>query len=162
MSIHFFSDIEVNPKYDKISFSDVGKSIMSRNSINSRVIDKMSIVTLISGLNKKDGNSLNEKNVLDFNKKYEFAIRLTETITGQWKDLERFCVYPNELAVKEKLCMNTFNLFKITMPENIILTPKSDNECFVIKVLVREFIKNRTKDDGWIIQSINPIVLTEV
>ena len=102
--------------------------------------------------------TLNPDKVFKFNEKYEFQIRLTETISGVFKDLGSFEINPAEGAISDGICRHTFNYTHLGIYQDVSLPNQNERERFVIKVLIRRKIEN-PQDGGWIVQSVNPIKL---
>lgn len=111
----------------------------------------------------KDGKAIHSDketkyNTLFFDYKYEIRLRITETASGRFVDLDTFVMKPQEEHIH--LCRNIFSYRKTCQYNNILVAtpPKGKNKC-VLKVLIR-CAPECGKDEGaWIVQSIHPIQL---
>ena len=83
-------------------------------------------------------------------------IRLTETISGKFKDVGRFDINPVQNDIREKICRHTFNYTHLGLYKDIFLPEKNSNERFVIKLLIRRKMEDGQEND-WIVQTVIPL-----
>lgn len=155
-----FCDIVSDPDNLSLSLGDIGKHFYIVNEDTQREISQLSMAIFISATQSKDADiiqKIDPDQVFDFREKYEIKIRLTETISGSFKDLDKFIITPSSSSDSEGLCKNTFNCTRLCLYQNVLLPSSQEREKFVIKLLIRRFIESRTQDDNWIVQSIHPI-----
>ncbi len=155
-----FCDIVSNPNNLNVSLGNIGKKFHIFCENDQRKISQISMAVFISATeskNKQFLTSVNPDLVFVFKEIYEFKIRLTETISGSFKDLETFLIEPSKQSDSEGLCRDTFNYTQLCMFSDILLPKDEDKERFVIKMLIRHYDENRTKDEDWVVQSIHPI-----
>ena len=129
---------------------------------DKRFVSQISMSVLIAATQTKDEKAaanLDPDLVFAFNHQYEIRVRLTETISGAFKDLDTFTLDPSQNADSEGLCRKTFNHTRLCVFPNVDLPPKNARERFVIKLLIRRVDPNRVTDDGWVVQSIHPLDL---
>lgn len=161
-----FCDVMARSEDATISLGNIGKHFRIEITNDGRVIPQLSMSIFFSALQTKNELSLQELNPeesFDFRKNYDIKIRLTETISGVFKDLDTFQISAAENADTKHLCMSTFNYTELRVYNNISL-PDSipDNntpEKFVIKILIKLHKEDSTNtaNDKWIVQAIVPI-----
>lgn len=152
-----FCDIISSPDTSSISLGNIRKKFHISSEDNKRLISQISLAIFISATQTKDKEALEKVNpdlTFVFQEKYEIKIRLTETISGIFKDLNVFSVEPSNFADSIGLCRDTFNHIQLCLKNDVVLPEKSERERFVIKLLIRRYQEQRNQDDGWMDRSI--------
>ena len=155
-----FCDIISNADIPSISLANIRKKFNIINENDKRVVSQISMAIFIAATQSKDPtiiNAINPNLVFSFKEKYEIKVRLTETISGAFKDLSTFVIDPSTTEDSHGLCRSTFNHIQLCLASDISLPDRKEKEKFVVKLLIRRFDEFRSKDDGWNIQSIIPI-----
>lgn len=159
-----FADITSNNEHSAISLQNLGKNFyVSVNETNRKIL-YMSFALFISASEERDFTLEDAKKADDFifvfSKQYEFRVRLTETISGAFKDLVNMTITAADTAEQSGLCKRVFNCAKFCHFENIELPNEVEREKFVIKVIIRE--KTEAENNQWFVQSIHPINIKTV
>ena len=158
-----FCDVISNNDDSTISLGNIGKRFRITTTNEGRLISQLSMSIFFSAMQSKNEQVLeqiNSNETFDFRETYEIKIRLTETISGSFKDLDTFKLNALQNADSEHLCMSTFNCVRLCLYNNISLPEINNIERFVIKILIKKFDENKSDDenDKWIVQTIAPIL----
>lgn len=158
-----FVDVIPDEKKDFVVYFNPVKKFKISETNNIRELSLSSLAVLVSATQSKriDTSTLNPDETIVFSQKYEIKIRLTEPITGSFKDLATFDIEPSKNVVSDGICKDSFQYVHIHMNATEELPPKQEKENFVIKLLIRRFIDEYTEDDRWIVQTIVPLQVTE-
>ncbi len=154
-----FADITSNDEHSAISLQNLGKNFYISVKDEKRKISSISFALYISASEERDFTLEDaekvDNSIFVFSKQYEFRVRLTETISGAFKDLVSMIIVPADTAEQSGLCKKVFNCTKFCHFEDIELPGENAKERFVIKVVVRE--KTELENNQWFVQSIHPI-----
>ena len=155
-----FADIRSNSEHTEVTLENVGKFFCVTQTQHMRIVPSLSFALFISALGEKNDNGVaktlaDDKSSFLLNKQYEFKIRLTETMTGSFKDLMSIFVNPADGVEEKGYCKKIFNSTNFCHCENVDLPTKHEKEHFVIKVLIRE--QSQDCNLPWFVQSIHPI-----
>ena len=153
-----FADITTNQDGTNYSLENIGKKFRILSENEDKKIVSMSMALLISASEEKNINTVMDESVFSFKNDYELRIRLTETFSGDFKDLTKIILEPQKTAVSRGLCKTTLNHTQLCFFEKIELPSNLGNngENYVIKVVVRAIDKNNP-DKKWFVQSVHPI-----
>lgn len=152
-----FADITTNQEGTIYSLENIGKKFHILSEDNDKKIVSMSMALLISASEEKNNNSVFDESIFSFENNYELRVRLTETYSGDFKDLAKIELEPQKTAVSSGLCKTTFNHTQLCFFERIELPSRlGSKEKYVIKVVVRAKDENNT-DRKWFVQSVHPI-----
>ena len=157
-----FADIQSNQEDGNISLLNIGKPFRCLCDNGTRKIPQLSATVFVAATQSKDQEivkTYNPGKVFVFSEKYELKIRLAETVSGVFKDLGHFEIDPEKGDVSEGICRHTFNYTHLGIYQDISLPDQGEREKFVIKILIRRKIENRTADGGWVVQSVVPVNL---
>ena len=160
-----FCDIIPNADNDGVSLGNVGKKFLILNSTTEREISQMSMAVFISATETKDDSKLinvDADNVFSFKEKYELRVRLTETSTGNFKDLGRLILDPLKFCESKGYCRKVFNHTHLFVFTDIKLPEYKKDEHFVVKLLIRRLDESNPDCLTWIVQSIHPIKMQEI
>ena len=155
-----FADIVTNPENSQISLLNIGRQCCIVKEDGIRKIPQLSIAVFVGATQSKENDvieSINPDKVFSFQEKYELKVRLTETISGAFKDLGEFEIDPESGDVYEGICRHTFNYTHLGIYQDISLPSENEKERFVIKINIRRKMDNR-KNEDWIVQSVVPIM----
>lgn len=155
-----FADIVTNPENGQVSLLNIGKPCRVTKEEGTRKIPQLSVAIFVGATQSKDEDvieAINPDAVFSFRDKYELIVRLTETVSGAFKDLGRFEIDPESGDVYEGICRHTFNYTHLGIYQDISLPEEKEYERFVIKINIRRKIDNR-QTEGWIVQTVVPIM----
>lgn len=94
--------------------------------------------------------------VFDFNTNYRVRLRLSETVNDGAYDLDEFDTKAKFAKVRQKHGQyETGHLCHICFFENIPLPPKTENQSFVVKVLMKKLETEADAEQDWILQCIH-------
>ncbi len=150
-------NIVIDNEYSQVSLANIGKKITIAVTEIKREIAQLSLAVFISAVQSKDPNivaSIDPDTTFAFKEKYQIRIRLTETISERFKDLETFVIDPSSSVDSSHLCKDTYNHTRLGLYHDIVLPPVSEKERFVVKLLIRRYDESREQDVDWIVQSI--------
>lgn len=124
-------------------------------------IPKLDIVFSISATEKigDDKKPIHEssetpKNTFFMDERYKIRLRVTETHSGKFFDLDTINIVPIDKTIT--LCRKIYNQKGIYQYRNVLVaTPPDGKDLCVLKVL----IQNENEPDRWIVQSMHPIQL---
>lgn len=161
--IPVFCDIIPNQDGSSLSLGNfVGKQYRIDNEEEVRKISQISLALFISATQTKDPNEaarIDPDVTFSFAHTYDVKIRLTETFSGAFADLEEFLFEPDKYAVTGALCRKTLNYTRLCVFANVKLPEPKEHERFVIKVLIRRH-DDGAPDKSWAVQAILPLNLT--
>ncbi len=132
-------NIVIDNERSQVSLADIDKKITVTTTETKRKIAQLSLAVFISAVQSKDPNIvtlIDPNTTFAFNEKYQIKIRLTETISGMFNDLETFILDPTSSADSSSLCQDTYNHIRLGLYHDIVLPPASEQERFVIKLLI--------------------------
>lgn len=150
-----FCDIIANHDNPDVSLGDIGNKrffITTENEV--RKISQLSLAVFINATQAKGIKTADPDSVFSFEDEYEIRVRLTETYSGEFKDLTSFVVKPSDRVDAEGLCRCVFQHTHLCIFSNVALPEKREKERFVIKLVVR---RCGAENDSWAVQSIFPI-----
>lgn len=163
-------NVNMNPVFcDVIPTADVTNlSLGNVNNKRFRVIEEngtrkiaqISLALFVSATqtkNSEDIERINPNTTFSMNSLYDVNIRLTETVSGKFMDLEEYLFDPSKYAVSECLCRTTLNHTKLFVFQDIELPQRQAKECFAIKVLIRCHNNSEIADKRWTVQAILPL-----
>ena len=150
-----FCDIIANQDSPDISLGNIGnKHFYITIENGTRKISQLSLAVFLNATQAKNAKANNPDNFFSFENEYEIRIRLTETFSGEFKDLTSFVVKPANGHETEGLCRCVFQYTHLCMISDISLPEKREKERFVIKLVIR---RCDSENENWIVQSISPI-----
>ena len=150
-----FCDVVAKQDGSSISLGDVVTKkffISTENSI--RKISQLSLAAFITATQAKEPQSVNPDVVFSFDEKYEVRVRLTETYSGEFKDLASFTIEPSTSFDSEGLCRNVFTHTHLCLFSSVVLPEKREKERFVIKLVIR---RCGAENPNWAVQTIAPL-----
>lgn len=159
------TDVTFFKKKDELS--DILEMCNGRPEVNAYpskdselVIDTLCFMLSINALERKEssGDAPEHKNVsdkIDFNTKYQLCIRLSETDSGKFVDLDSQDFLP--ASDQTVLCRKVYSMKRMYKYRNIsVARPPRGKDLCVLKVLVRS-----NDESEWTVQSMHPIKLIE-
>lgn len=150
-----FCDVIATQDGSNISLGDiVAKKYYISSGDEVRSISQLSLAVFITATQAKEPREVNPDLVFSFDKKYEVRVRLTETYSGEFRDLTSFIVDPSTASDSEGLCRNVFQYTRICLFSNVALPEKREKERFVIKLVIR---RCDSESENWTVQAISPI-----
>lgn len=150
-----FCDVIAKQDGSAISLGDiVTKKFHISAEDSTRKISQLSLAVFITATQAKEPKKVDPDLVFSFEEKYEIRVRLTETYSGEFRDLTSFVVEPSASSDSEGLCRRVFQHTRLCLFSNVALPEKREKERFVIKLIIR---RCGTSNDQWIVQSIFPI-----
>lgn len=150
-----FCDVIAKQDGSNISLGDiVAKRYYVSTEDAIRKISQFSLAVFITATQSKEYRDVDPDLVFSFDKKYEVRVRLTETYSGEFKDLTSFIIDPSVSSDSEGLCRNVFQYTRVCLFSNVALTEKREKERFAIKLVIR---RCDSENDNWTVQSISPI-----
>jgi len=125
------------------------------------IIPKLDIVLSISATENIDAekNPVHEEgetpaDTFFMNERYKIRLRVTETHSGQFIDLDTINIDPAQKLIT--LCRRIYNQKGVYQYRNVpVATPPEGKDLCVLKVL----IQHEKAPDRWIVQSMHPIRL---
>lgn len=154
-------DIVSNEDNSNISLGNVtGKKLYITEKNNDRFFSQIGLAVFVAATETKKEEQLQKIDpdfIFSFKEKYEVRIRLTETISGEFKDLGEIILNPVSSHMAEGLCKKSFNYSQYCLYSDVILPSVKEREKFVIKLVIRRVLQDRKQDDGWIVQTIIPL-----
>lgn len=160
------ADVLGNKNKKSISLGDIDKSCNYEIENKQRVIKSLSLAMFMQAIQSKDienVESINPDEKLLFSERYAIKIRLTESKSGKAIDLDEFTLCPNDTVFKECVCCDTFKYTRLCIYDDIVLPPETDNEFFVVKILIKHLTENSVEDSqkAWTVQTVYPITLSK-
>ena len=151
-----FCDVIAKQDGSSISLGDiVSKKYYISTEDSTRKISQFSLAVFITATQAKEHKEVDPDQVFSFDQKYEVRVRLTETYSGEFKDLTSFIIDPSVSCDSEGLCRNVSQYTRICMfSNNVELPEKREKERFVIKLVIR---RRDSNCENWTVQSIFPI-----
>lgn len=150
-----FGDVIASQDGSSISLGDiVTKKFFISKEDGNRKISQLSLSVFITATQAKSPKDIDPDVVFSFNEKYEVRVRLTETYSGEFKDLTAFIIDPSTSFDAEGLCRLVFQHVRLCVFSNVSLPETRERERFVIKLVIR---RCGSENDEWIVQSISPI-----
>jgi len=154
-----FSDILLNQEDNTLSLLNIGKPLRLLEENDARKITQLSMAVIVSATQSRSSfasKDINPDEIFSFHDKYELMIRLTETISGKFKDVGGFEIDPAQNDIHEGICRHTFNYTHLGLYKDISLPEKNSNERFVIKLLIRRKMEAGQEND-WVVQTVIPL-----
>lgn len=150
-----FCDVIAKQDGSSISLGNiVAKKYYVSTEETIRKISQLSLAVFITATQAKEHREVDPNIVFSFEKKYEVRVRLTETYSGEFRDLTSFIIDPSTSSDSEGLCRNVFQYTRVCLFSNVALTEKREKERFVIKLVIRCC---DSETENWTVQSIFPI-----
>ena len=150
-----FADIIANQKGSSVSLGDiVTKKFYLTTEEDKRKISQLSLAVFVTATQAKTPKKIDPDTVFSFDEKYEIRVRLTETYSGEFRDLTSFVLEPSTSYEAEGLCRNVFQYTLLCIFSDVELPELREKERFVIKILVRRCESDKK---NWSVQSISPI-----
>lgn len=124
-------------------------------------ISSLDILLTVSGTEKIDKNKQpvhedgeGPNNTFFMDKRYSLRLRVTETHSGKFVDLDTISIDPSQKFIT--LCRRIFNQKSVYQYRNVLVaTPPLGKDLCVLKVL----IQCEDSPEKWIVQSMHPIRL---
>ena len=155
-----FCDMIPNQDGSDIALANfVGKQFKIQEENGRRVLPQVSLTLFVSATQTKDPDEaarINPDITFSFENDYDIKVRLTETISGSFMDLDSFLLEPAKHSISANLCRKTLNHTRLCVFQNIVLPEEKDNECFVIKALIRRHTQE-CNNESWAVQAIVPL-----
>lgn len=155
-----FCDMIPNQDGSDIALANfVGKQFKIQEENSRRFLPQVSLALFVSATqteNPEDAARINPDITFSFEHNYDIKIRLTETISGSFMDLDEFLLEPAKHSISANLCRKTLNHTRLCVFTDIVLPEAKENECFVIKALIRRHAQE-SNNESWAVQAIVPL-----
>ena len=168
--IIFFDEAELTSDENQMNLFSVIKEtpiykVKKNNQGDVLTIPQMNFLLSVNATEKIiNGNVYHEEgetpnNTFFFDSKYKVCLRVTETKSSKFVDLETF--YLNQQDVCKRIERKIYNKKYACQYSNVsvAMPPNNETNTCVLKVLVKKVAEEGESENKWFVQSIHPIVL---